>query len=88
VVLTYSDEIDPERIRKDGFFNDVSKDLAVRQQLPVRIDRDVAERVETQLDLAQFFPAGAAFNSPRRTLASATLGDSGLAASASQILRA
>jgi F0F1-type ATP synthase gamma subunit len=88
VVLAYSDEIDAERVCQNRFINDVSKNLTVRQQLPVRVDRYVAERVEAQLELAQFFPAGAAFNSPRRTFASATLGDSGLAASDSQILRA
>lgn len=88
MVLAYSDEIDAQRISQDGFLNDFAKNLAVRQQLPVRVDRYVAERVEAQLDVAQFFPAGAALNSPRRTLASATLGDSGFAASASQIFLA
>ena len=50
VVLADAEEVEPEAVGQDRFLDDVAEDLGMRQRLSVAPERDVAERVEPELE--------------------------------------
>ena len=52
VVLAEPEEVEPEPVGQHGLGDDVAHHLRLRQRLPVRVHRHVAERVQPQLQRA------------------------------------